>query len=73
MKKLIYVLLAVIFIASCTPEKKETHFSMKVGVDTVVGGYAYLQKRADGEWIKLDSAMMIDGAFNMQGEITTLL
>ncbi len=69
MKKLFYALLAVIFIASCTTEKKDTHFSLKVGVDTLVDGYAYLQKRAAGQWIKLDSAVMIDGAFNMQGEI----
>ncbi len=69
MKKLFYVLLAVLIITSCTSEKKDTHYTLKVSLDTLVDGYAYLQKRADGEWIKVDSALMQDGAFNMKGLI----
>lgn len=72
MKKLIYALLAVIFIASCTTEEKDTHFSLKIGIDTVVDGYAYLKKvntQTGGEMIIIDSAKMENGVFNMKGEV----
>lgn len=67
MKKLILLLLAGITIASCTSEQKEKAFTLKINVDTIVDGYAYLQKRIDGEWIKLDSTTMVEGSFNMKG------
>lgn len=69
MKNLFYVLMATLIIASCTSEKKDTSYTLKVNFDTLVDGYAYLQKRVDGEWIKVDSALMQDGAFNMKGLI----
>ena len=69
MKKLIVLLLAVIVIASCTSEQKEKQFTLKVNVDTLVDGYAYLQSRISGEWLKLDSAVMLDGSFTMKGTV----
>ncbi len=69
MKKLLYLLLAVIFISSCsTPEAKKTGFTIKVKLDTLVDGYAYLQKYDEG-WIKFDSSKMTDGAFALQGDV----
>ncbi len=69
MKKLFYLLLTALIIASCTTEKKELTYTLKINVDTVVDGYAYLQKRIDGEWVKLDSVTMEDGVFSMQGVV----
>lgn len=69
MKKLIVLLLAVIVIVSCTSEKNENQYTLKVNVDTLVDGYAYLQSRVKGEWVKLDSAMMVEGSFNMDGTV----
>jgi len=70
MKNLLYALLALLIITSCVPEEKDTHFTLKVNLDTIVDGYAYLQKRADGEWIKLDSALMTDQAYTMKGLVS---
>ncbi|MEE4257122.1 MAG: DUF4369 domain-containing protein, partial [Bacteroidales bacterium] len=69
MKKLIVLLLTAIVMISCTSEKKENQYTLKVNVDTLVDGYAYLQSRVNGEWIKLDSAMMAEGSFNMDGTV----
>jgi len=75
MKKLIYLLLASLsvlmmacfVIASCTTETKELKYTLRVNVDTIVDGYAYLQKRVDGEWIKLDSSAQENASYVMQG------
>lgn len=69
MKKLIVLLLAAIVMASCTSEQKENQYTLKVNVDTIVDGYAYLQSRVNGEWVKLDSALMVEGSFNMNGTV----
>jgi len=69
MKKLLYFLLATTIMVSCMPEKKETLFTINVTVDTLVDGYAFLQKYADGKWNKSDSSTMADGVFVLQGEV----
>jgi peroxiredoxin len=69
MKKLLYLFLAVIFIASCTEEKKDNHYLITVNIDTLIDGNAYLQKRAEGEWVKVDTAEIIDGSFTMEGVV----
>ena len=69
MKKLFYLLLVSFIIASCTIEKKELHYTVKVNIDTLVDGYAYLQKRIDGKYVKYDSALSENGIYEMQGII----
>ncbi len=69
MKRLFYLLLVMSFLASCNIEKKEAAFNIKVSVDTAVDGYSFLQKRADGEWVKLDSSVAIDGIFEFNGSV----
>ena len=72
MKKLIILLLAVITIASCTTEQKEKTFTLKVNLDTIVDGYAYLKAvnpEVGNNMIELDSAIMENGSFIMQGNI----
>jgi peroxiredoxin len=69
MKKLLYLFLAVVFIASCTEEKKDNHYLLTVNIDTLIDGNAYLQQRADGEWVKVDTAEIIEGSFTMEGEV----
>ena len=69
MKKLIYLLLAIFILASCDIEKKQPQFSLTVNVDTLIDGNAYLQKREDGKWKKIDSAIISEGTFSMQGVI----
>jgi len=63
MKKLVYLFVAVLIMGSCTPEKKQLNYVVKVSLDTVVDGYAFLQKREGGEWKVADSVQMADGMF----------
>lgn len=63
MKKLVYLLLAVLIMGSCAPEKKQLNYVVKVSLDTIVDGYAFLQKREGGEWKVADSVQMEDGMF----------
>jgi thiol-disulfide isomerase/thioredoxin len=69
MKKLIYLMMATLFLASCTTEKKSTQYSVNVSIDTLIDGNAYLQIREGGEWKKLDSALIADGTFSMTGDV----
>lgn len=71
MKKLLYLLLASLLLASCNTEQKDVakKYTLNISLDTIVDGYAYLQKRQDGEWLKLDSVTSTDGKYIMSGEI----
>jgi peroxiredoxin len=76
MKKLFYLLTAVLFLASCnmmpteeTATETAKAYTINCSVDTLIDGYAYLQKRADGEWVKLDSVPIEGGVFAMAGEL----
>ncbi len=63
MKKLVYLLLAVLIMGACTQEQKQLNYVVKVSLDTVADGLAYLQKREGGEWKVLDSVQMEDRMF----------
>jgi peroxiredoxin len=67
MRKLFYLFISVLFIAACTEQKKDSHYLITVNIDTLIDGNAYLQKRADGEWVKVDTAIIVDGSFTMEG------
>jgi thiol-disulfide isomerase/thioredoxin len=69
MKNLIYLFIATLVLASCEPPKKELHYTITTTVDTLIDGYAYLQKREEGEWVKLDSALISEGTFTMSGAV----
>lgn len=69
MKKLTYVIFAALLFSSCLPEQRELTYTIDISVDTITDGYAYLQKREDGEWVKLDSALAVEGVYGMQGNI----
>jgi len=71
MKKLTLLLLVLITIASCTSEKKEMKYTLKINADTAVDGYAYLKMvnpETGEKMIILDSAIMEEGIFQMKGE-----
>ncbi|MBU1014296.1 MAG: AhpC/TSA family protein [Bacteroidetes bacterium] len=57
MKKLFYLLLIILAVASCTMQPtKKTAYSISVNLQGLNEGTVYLQKRVSGETIKLDSA-----------------
>jgi hypothetical protein len=56
MKKFLFLFLSALILSSCDPVKKDLQFTVNISVDTLIYGYAYLQKREGGEWLKLDSS-----------------
>jgi len=57
MKKLFYLLLISLAVASCTMQPtKKTAYSINVNLQGLDKGTVYLQQRVSGEMIKLDSA-----------------
>lgn len=69
MKKLLYLLIPAVLLASCNTGEKDPQYSLTVSIDTLIDGNAYLQKRADGEWLKVDTALMAGGTFEMSGQL----
>ncbi len=67
MKKIVLLLLLSLFMISCLSEKKEIQYVINVNLDTLVDGYAYLQSRSDGEWVKIDSALINQTSFSFSG------
>ena len=67
MKKIVFLLLLGLFIISCRNGKKEIQYVIDVSLDTLVDGYAFLQYRSDGEWVKIDSAMIDQASFSFSG------
>ncbi|MDT8392785.1 MAG: TlpA disulfide reductase family protein [Bacteroidales bacterium] len=69
MKKLFYLLIAVFLMASCSPEKNDSQYVITVQIDTLIDGNAYLQKREGGEWVRIDTAVIEEGTFSMEGVV----
>ena len=67
MKKLVYLLIATLILASCETGKKEAQYVLTVNIDTLIDGNAYLQKRVGSDWVKLDTAVITEGSFVMEG------
>jgi thiol-disulfide isomerase/thioredoxin len=69
MKKLLYLALITLVIASCTSQPaKDTSYSINVNLKGVEDGTIYLTQRKNGEWLKLDSAD-VSAAINFNGNI----
>ena len=67
-RNLFIILFAAIIMASCTKTQKN-QFIINGTVDSVFNGTVYLQKRADGPLITIDSARFSDGKFSIKGTI----
>ena len=67
MKNALIVFAALVLgLSSCGPQKD---FSITGNVRGVDSGMIYIQKMQDGEWIKLDSAILSKGSFNFTGKV----
>jgi peroxiredoxin len=68
-KNLSFLIIAAIILASCTT-KVENAYTITGTVDTVISTKIYLQKRADGPLITIDSTQISSaGDFNFKGTI----
>lgn len=63
--------LALMLFASCSNQKKNVNgFSVAINIsDLKPATQVILQKRDNGEWVKLDSVMLTDGKGTLTGEI----
>ncbi len=66
MKKLIYSLLAVLFMFSCTNTPK---YNIEGTIEGLNSGPAVLKKIADGELVTVDSVEIKDGTFKFKGSV----
>ncbi len=69
MKKLFFLFLSALILSSCDPVKKDLQFTVNISIDTLIDGYAYLQKREGGEWLKLDSSFAVNETFTFNGSV----
>ncbi|MEZ5081841.1 MAG: TlpA disulfide reductase family protein [Bacteroidales bacterium] len=70
MKQLLSLLLASIILWSCANQgKKDYNFSINGTLTGDYTDYAFLYKRAEGEWVKLDSALVENNTFRFEGNI----
>ena len=67
MKKFAFILLLGALLASCAGQKDSYTINGRItGVDS---GMVYLQKFDVSEWVKVDSARILKGAFTFQGKM----
>ncbi len=66
MKNLISALLFLAFLFSCS---QPAHYTVSGTLDEFPEGIIYLQKRAEGEFVKIDSAEVKDGLFTISGTV----
>lgn len=67
-KNLIIIIVATALLASCTKAPKN-EFNISGTLDTVFNGFAYLQRRAEGPLITIDSAQITGGKFSFKGVV----
>ncbi|MCB2221331.1 MAG: AhpC/TSA family protein [Bacteroidetes bacterium] len=70
MKNLLLFIIGFAMLAACSnqPEDK-TLMTLNGTIDGDYNGMAYLYKRANGDWIKLDSALVENNAFVLTGHL----
>lgn len=66
--KLLLFVLTAFLLGSCGTSV-DNSFTIKVDAENVDGKKITLERRADGEWIKLDSAVIAEGTATFSGEI----
>lgn len=67
--KLLIFLFLFPLLVSCTQKYK---IEGKVSVNNLDGKMLYLKSLRDGEWVKLDSAEVVNGLFTMKGPLDTI-
>jgi peroxiredoxin len=66
MRSTFIVFVALILgLSSCGPQKNFKITGKVTGLDT---GMIYMQRMQDGEWVKLDSAVLASGSFTFKGQ-----
>ena len=69
MKKTTLGLLSALTIFGCNPNSendKPEEYSIKGTLTNADSSWVILQKRAEGQWVKVDSAQVLDGAFSLK-------
>jgi peroxiredoxin len=67
-KRILFFFLAIAILASCEKSVKN-EFTITGTVDTAYNGNVYLQKRADGPLVTIDSSNFSDGKFSFKGSV----
>ncbi|MEN8224816.1 MAG: TlpA disulfide reductase family protein [Bacteroidota bacterium] len=67
MRNFLYLLSVLVLLVSCNTENKQIQYTVTVSVDTLIDGKAFLQKRENGEWKKIDSVAVLKGKFSING------
>lgn len=66
MRNTLIVFVALLLgLSSCGPQKNFKITGKVTGLDT---GMIYMQKMQEGEWVKLDSALLSKGSFTFKGQ-----
>ena len=72
---IVYLLLAFVFIVSCSEEKEKTKkpgsfdYSIKGTITNSKGEYAYLEEIRDKRWITIDSTKLDNGVLEFTGSV----
>lgn len=70
MKKTLFVwLAAALFLASCASQPAD-QVTIKGDIDGLDNEMVYLKVRVDRKWVDIDSALVKNGKFSLQGKIT---
>ncbi len=68
MKNILHFIIGIALIASCTKPVKN-NFVINGTIDTAFDGYAYLQTRGEGSLTTIDSALIVNKAFQFKGTV----
>ncbi len=63
MKKLLLLISTLAILASCSEKRDASLMTLNGTIDGDYNGMVYLYKRADGDWVKLDSAKVENNGF----------
>lgn len=68
MKKLLSASVIALAFASCTTPPSDTAFTVNATINGFNNTKVFLQKRVEGEFIKVDSAVISNGSFELNGQ-----
>jgi len=70
MKNLFIIIIAGIFLSSCSNEPEDTtNYSINGTIIGEFNGFAYLLKREAGDWVSMDTVLVEEGIFTFKGNI----